>query len=783
MKSALLALPLLAHLAVPAAAHAQQRFVWEHDPASTMLTGIDATGGMAGSGALRIELANWPEPSTMTLRARVVDGRLRGREVEVTAHLRTAALEGEGAMVFGTYRGRVVGQSAAVFGPDWTRVSLTFELPADSGALFVTVMPRAPGTVWVDDVVVTLRESGDTLVHSRFESTTEIAPIARTLRMSPEEPPRPLTARGRDNLVALARAVQVIRFFHPSDGVAAANWDEVVVNAVRRVEGAADGGELAAAFRTVFADVAPDAVFHRTGERPPVRSTSAGDSTGFVAFWGHHGAYGDPRRFTYPLNGGPTADTVYLRRSWTNGWPAWPVPIRLPRAGEVHETEFGGGVSGAIPITLVRATPLTSLDDSLVLRTPPAPQSTEWLRSTDRATRLAAVLLMWTFVDRFFPYFEDVEVDWDQALLDALEQAATSEGNAHFRDVLDGIMGRLQDGHASVALPRIADYHAEVGLSLVEGRVLVAEVPPDAAAAGVREGDEVLSIDGRPVSLLLDSGLPNAATDRLRRKMSAAAVTAGAPYSTATLELTKGADRRTVHLRRTARGWNYRHAPASAWPGAIHEVRPGIFYVDLASTDVDGVLEALPALRAARGIVFDVRSYPRGVATRVLRMLHDGPDPEPWLNPISNPGGGISVATRPDRHTDVRYAWQPLRPPVRADTLLPANVVFLTGPFAVSYGETIMGAVAARRLGPIIGEPTAGTNGDNALQPPLPGQYMWSFTGLRVVNPDGSRFHGVGIHPTIPMRATIEGFRDGRDELLERAIEILTQSERAEGDA
>src|SRR2546423_1771330 len=36
------------------------------------------------------------------------------------------------------------------------------------------------------------------------------------------EPPRPLAGRGRDNLVALARLLGIVRYFHPSDGVAAA---------------------------------------------------------------------------------------------------------------------------------------------------------------------------------------------------------------------------------------------------------------------------------------------------------------------------------------------------------------------------------------------------------------------------------------------------------------------------------------------------------------------------------------------------------------------------------
>jgi hypothetical protein len=44
------------------------------------------------------------------------------------------------------------------------------------------------------------------------------------------------------------------------------------------------------------------------------------------------------------------------------------------------------------------------------------------------------------------------------------------------------------------------------------------------------------------------------------------------------------------------------------------------------------------------------------------------------------------------------------------------------------------------------------------------------FTGLRVTKANGSRFHLIGIRPTIPASRTIAGVAAGRDEVLERAL-------------
>jgi hypothetical protein len=40
---------------------------------------------------------------------------------------------------------------------------------------------------------------------------------------------------------------------------------------------------------------------------------------------------------------------------------------------------------------------------------------------------------------------------------------------------------------------------------------------------------------------------------------------------------------------------------------------------------------------------------------------------------------------------------------------------------------------------------------------------------------DGSRHHGVGTQPTVPVTPTIAGIRAGRDEVLEVALEVLTR--------
>jgi C-terminal processing protease CtpA/Prc len=100
-------------------------------------------------------------------------------------------------------------------------------------------------------------------------------------------------------------------------------------------------------------------------------------------------------------------------------------------------------------------------------------------------------------------------------------------------------------------------------------------------------------------------------------------------------------------------------------------------------------------------------------------------------------------------------------------------IVLLTGPRAVSAAENFMQmVVGAPRLSAVVGRESAGTNGSmTALT--LPGGFGFSFTGMEVRNPDGSRFHGVGIRPDIEVPVDARDLANGIDRDLLRAMALF----------
>jgi hypothetical protein len=188
--------------------------------------------------------------------------------------------------------------------------------------------------------------------------------------------------------------------------------------------------------------------------------------------------------------------------------------------------------------------------------------------------------------------------------------------------------------------------------------------------------------------------------------------------------------------------------------------------VDLGRASGKEIEDRLEAIAGAPGVVFDMRGYPSD--HEVLSHLLTSPDTSKgWMQ--------VPRIIYPDHERIAGWSlagWElPVKPPH-----IRGKVAFITGGMAISYAESFLSFVEHYRLGEIVGGPTAGANG-NVSSLELPGGYRIFWTGMRVVKHDGSPHHVVGIRPTVKAERTLEGVREGRDELLERALALVGQAD------
>jgi C-terminal processing protease CtpA/Prc len=379
--------------------------------------------------------------------------------------------------------------------------------------------------------------------------------------------------------------------------------------------------------------------------------------------------------------------------------------------------------------------------------------------------RLLALARFWNVIDLFYPYKALLDRPWIEVLREFIPRfEAAADADAYARAVME-LSAQVQDSHTSVrGPPAVTAISGEAGLGLrvqlLEGLPVVVELQRT-DAAGIRPGDVIEKIDGEP---LLERAAKlekyAAASLPLGRRMRALDFAlGGAVGSIAKLELSGG---KRVELERQVRY-------ARPESPAFRMLEGNVGYVDLTRLGVGQVDAMFDQLGATRALVLDMRGYPRGTAWAIA----------PRINVKGATGAAlfarnVVTGTRVGEQEKTRLTFQQ-KIPETDKPIYQGRIVMLIDEFALSQAEHSGLFFEAATDLTYVGSPTAGANGD-VTRFSLPGGIYVSFTGHEVRHSDGRQLQRVGLQPDVAVRPTLAGIRSGRDEVLERALQLLERS-------
>jgi C-terminal processing protease CtpA/Prc len=193
-----------------------------------------------------------------------------------------------------------------------------------------------------------------------------------------------------------------------------------------------------------------------------------------------------------------------------------------------------------------------------------------------------------------------------------------------------------------------------------------------------------------------------------------------------------------------------------------------IGYVDLTRLTVGQVDEMFVAMNGTTAIIFDMRGHPNGTGWSIA----------PRLNTNHAIAGAIfrrpELTASEEFETRTSFSFEQALP--RTDqAIYKGRTVMLIDERTMSEAEWTGLLFEAANGTQFIGSNSAGAVGDKAILV-LPGGIYASFTGHDVRHADGRDVQGVGLVPVVRVQPTIAGIRQGRDEVLERAVTHLKQS-------
>ena len=464
--------------------------------------------------------------------------------------------------------------------------------------------------------------------------------------------------------------------------------------------------------------------------------------------------------------------------------PAKPLFAERPRIGEHIAKELGSGLSCVMPIALygteTRTFPPAAGKDLNRLKTAikqEVPQR-DHFQMEDLYVRLAGIVVSWNVFRHFYPYFAEAKSDWQGALTEALAAAFKDRTELDFLETLKQMTGRLNDGQAGAYLSANYSrmYLPPINWAWVQGQLVITDIydkttaendlEADVPGGDVRVGDVVVAVDGEKAGEAL-----------AKKERGISGATSGWKRFRALEELLRGKENSKIHLKikrerphvfynetvtRSAFSPNYFGYVEKRKP-QTREIAEGIFYLNLDLTPMAEIKRLMPQLQKARSIICDFRGSPKGSHLLLPHLLKESDRAKLFRIPQVIYPDYENVTYR-----NVGWLLEPLKP------RLTAKMIFIVDNRTMDYGESILNYIRHHKLGTIVGQPTAGTGG-RVHSFSLLGKYFIRWTAIKMVKHDGSPHHGIGIIPQVLVERTLKGVKEGRDELLEKALSMWAE--------
>lgn len=379
--------------------------------------------------------------------------------------------------------------------------------------------------------------------------------------------------------------------------------------------------------------------------------------------------------------------------------------------------------------------------------------------------RQASLLAAHGAAKLFFPYWDVVPAGFDERLAQSIAfTPAESESEAGLATRSLGYLSHgLHDSHGFIfffadppppgpfgTLPVNLDTTAD------DEAVIRTSNHPEFSP-----GDIIVSIDGTPASELRSRALQfraSSASSAARNSLGGLRFLGDAARQ---YEL-RGPDGtvRTVSVSRS----DVSGLQAPNWPertfGPV-EGHPEILYINLDGARLMGrTPELIEAINGAESLILDSRSYPAFELWEIVRhLLYDGAPGVPMVEFHRSILGTTDVPSP--------QPWMPRPGGFRGE------VVMISAPTTQSQAEHLILSLQSGNRVRVVGRPSAGANG-NITCLALPGNYAFCFTGMVVLQPDRSTFHGLGVRVDEPVPVIASELATDSDPELTRAIELLT---------
>jgi C-terminal processing protease CtpA/Prc len=388
----------------------------------------------------------------------------------------------------------------------------------------------------------------------------------------------------------------------------------------------------------------------------------------------------------------------------------------------------------------------------------------------DAGFRLLALYRYWNMIHYFFPNTYLTDKKWDDVLKEYIPIFLSAKNELEYELAAIKIIGDINDTHAFLAGGRNAiqtlrgNNFSSFRVQFVEQKLVVTDYynPELKEASGLEIGDIITHINGQTIESIIDSvkiyypasneavRLWNISFDLLRSNNNTISIRYISSGQMKQKEL-------PLYQRNSLNIYRYK---INQNEKSYKLLDGNIGYVTLATIKSEDISVIKELFRNTRGIIIDIRNYPSTFVPFLLGsyfVSNSAPFVKFTNGNVNNPG---------------EFTFTPVLEIPKADVTYKGKLVVIVNESSISQSEYTAMAFRAGNNTTIVGSQTAGADG-NVSRIILPGGLQSSISGIGVYYPDGTKTQRIGIVPDVKVEPTINGIKQGKDEVLDKAIEII----------
>ncbi len=389
-------------------------------------------------------------------------------------------------------------------------------------------------------------------------------------------------------------------------------------------------------------------------------------------------------------------------------------------------------------------------------------------RYPDTGYRLLSLYRYWNYVQYFFAYKYLIGEDWKDVLSEFIPKFINAKDKLDYQLTVQEICARLNDSHAQVYSNNIQEYWGNMTVPIkttfINKELIVSGYYDDISSPknGLKRGDKIIKIDNKSIpqiikekSKYISASNDNRKLDFLSQKIL------NTNNDKIKIEFIRDDKKYIKELKAEIPASKYYDSNISHKILLFKMLTNEVAYINALHLTKQNFPKIRTEIDKSKALIIDLRCYPN---FEVLPLLADYLYPKKTeFYKIAKPNvetPGLFLF-----HDGQKYGFD-------NKDYYKGRVIALVSQKTQSLPEFICMALQQAPRTIVVGNTTSAADGD-ITRFKLPGSIQTQFTAFGIYYPDRSETQRVGVKIDVLVKPTIEGIINRRDEILDKALEII----------